>query len=111
MGPSHAQGIELSPVTLHAPAQSFIHQVGDLLTADLHIGKPLPRQQQLGGEGVGFLLELGPECLSILAVGNGGFRNADARCAVDGLISREGNRKAIKQVIANSTFLWVVGGN
>ena len=39
-------------MTLDAPAQSFIYQVSDLLTTDLHIGEPLTCQQQLGGQGI-----------------------------------------------------------
>ena len=55
MGAGDTHGIQLGAMPLHAATDRFGHQIFDLLTADLHIRQPLARQQQLGGQGVGFL--------------------------------------------------------
>ena len=95
MGPRHPHGIQLGPMPFHAAAQGLRHQIGDLLTADLHIGQPLPGQQQLCGQAIGLLLPLLPEAFAVLCVGDGISGDAHAIAAADDLISREGHGKTI----------------
>ena len=58
-------------MALHTAADGLGHQVSDLLPRDSHIRQPLARQQQLGGQGIGFLLPAGPEDLTRLGLVQG----------------------------------------
>jgi len=68
VGAGDAHGIELAAVPFHPATQGLVDQIGDLLPADLHIRQPLACQQQLGGEGIGFLLPLLAELLARFGV-------------------------------------------
>lgn len=68
MGPGDANGIELRTVTFHASADRFGHEILDLFMADAHVRQPLTGQQQLGGQGIGFLLPALSEAAAALAM-------------------------------------------
>ena len=98
-------------MALHAPAQGLLHQVGDLFTADRHVGEPLAGQQQLGGEGIGFLLPLAPEASAVFAVAKGGLGDFYPFRRGHRLVGGEGDGKAIEQVVAHLALFGVVGGD
>ena len=50
MGLRHPHRKQLGPVALHAPPQGFDHQVLHLLSGNLHVLEPFPRQDDLGPE-------------------------------------------------------------
>ena len=68
-------------------------------------------EQQLGGESVGFFLPGVGEASAALAVGQDRVGDLHPLLGADQLIGREGDRKAIKQVITNVAFFWIVSGD
>ena len=111
MGAGHSHGVELRAVTLDAAADGFIHEVLDLFAADLHIRQPLAGQQQLGCEGVGFFRPGCREGAAALSMADHRVGDLHPLFGAHQLIGREGNGKAVQQVIANVAFFRVVGGN
>lgn len=111
MGPRHPHGVELAAVTLHAAADRFGHQIGDLLAADLHIRQPLAGQQQLGGQGVGLLLEAAAEGFARFAMVEGGAGDGHALVGGEQLVGREADGEAVEEVVTHRSLLGVVGGD
>ena len=111
MGPGHPHRIQLGAMAFHPAPQGFLHQVTNLLAADLHIGKPLARQQQLGGQGIGVLLPLRPKRITGFRLGQGALGDLDPLLELQDLVGREADGKAIQQVVAHGPLFGVVGGD
>ena len=111
MGAGDAHRIELAAVALHAAAQGLVHQVSDLLARDLHIRQPLAGQQQLGGEGVAFLLPFGAKTVAGFGVLDGGAADLHPLLQLQHLVGTEADGEAIEQVVAHRPFLGIEGGD
>ena len=111
MGLGHPHRIELGTMALHATADGFGDEVFDLFAADLHIRQPLASQQQLGGQGIGFLAPLLSKAAAALAMADHRIGDFHPLLRTHQLIGRERDGKAIQQVIADVALLWVVGGD
>ena len=95
MGAGHPHGVELAAMPLHLAAQGLVHQVLHLFAADAHIGQPLAGEQQLGGQGLGFLLIAGAEALAGFTVVDGADGDGYALLDVEHLVGAEHDREAI----------------
>ena len=111
MGPGHPHCVQLGAMAFHPAPQGFLHQVTNLLAADLHIGQPLARQQQLGGQGIGVLLPLRPKRLTGFRLGQGALGDLDPLLELQDLVGRQADGKAVEQVVAHGPLFGVVGGD
>jgi hypothetical protein len=71
----------------------------------------LARQQQLGGQGVGVLLEAGAEAIARFGVVDGAAADRHPLLQIQHLIGAEADGEAIEQVITHRPLLGVVGGD
>ena len=111
MGLGHPHRVELGAVPFNAAADGFGDEVFDLLAADLHIRQPLASQQQLGGQGIGFLAPLLSKAAAALAMADHRVGDLHPLLGAHQLVGGERDGEAIQQVIANVALLRVVGGD